>query len=198
MNTMGDPGSYEVIAHNSISSQAVSTFNASAKKGIAKGFGGTSRRELRPQNRNPTSPGADDDVTPAPSAYNPKTTETGREAEMHVMNGAEAMKSSAFASKSAQRGKHALPQATNPGAGAYSPDFKTQVPGIGNLVSKTGRDEVENDSSTQSHVGPGSYNPLRTAGGESDGVARNVERMGHSLSASVASEVIRPKLEDLW
>lgn len=205
-NAMGDPGSYEVMGYNSVKAQASSTFNTSAKKG-ARGFGGTSKRELRPQNRNPTSPGADDETTPAPTSYTPTTTETGREADMHVMTGAEAMKSSSFASNSAQRGKCALPQEANPGAGAYSPTYKAQLPHVGNLVSKTGRDHkfvsdnldgVGNDSSTLPHVGPGSYSPLRTASGESDGVGLNVERMGYSLSASVASEVIRPKLDDLW
>lgn len=207
-NAVGDPGSYEIMEHNSINSitSAKSTHNVSAKKGT-KGFGGTSKRELKPQNSNPTSPGPDDDVTPAPTAYTPTTTETGREADMHVMNGAEAMKSAAFASKSAQRGKMALPQQSNPGAGAYSPDYKTQISAVGNLVSRTGRDHkfvsdnldgVGNDASTMPHIGPGAYSPLRTAGGESSTVALNVERNGYSLSASVASEVSRPKLDDLW
>ena len=98
-----------------------------------------------------------------PAAYTFTTDEKGREANMAVMSDGEKMKSSAFASNSAQRGKFALPQAANPGPGTYSPDEKTQVPGIGNLISKTGRDHhfvsdnldgVGADSTTQAHVGP--------------------------------------------
>ena len=201
-NTVGDPGAYETAGRLSLAQQASSTFHKSSKSG-ARGFGGTSKRELKLANRNPTSPGSGDDVTPGAGTYDPTLTETGREANMNVMSDGEKMKSSAFASNSAQRGKFALPQAANPGAGTYSPEYKTvEVRAHPGSISKTGRDHhfvsdnldgMGEDSNTQAHVGPGSYNSHvhKT-------ISHTTELAGHSLSASVISEVTRPASADLW
>ena len=119
---------------------------------------------------------------------------------MSVRSGAEKMKSAAFASTTVRPGI-TLPEAAMPGAGTYSPDFSAiSSTGMGNLLSKTGRDHkfvsdqldgMGNDANTGPLVGPGSYSP------EVGTIARENERMGHSLSASVVSEFHR-KLEDLW
>ena len=82
-------------------------------------------------------------MTPGAGTYDPTLTETGREANMNVMSDGEKMKSSSFASNSAQRGKFALPQAGNPGAGTYSPEFTAvEVRAHPGSISKTGRDHV--------------------------------------------------------
>ena len=199
-DNIGDPGAYELAGHLSVSKQASASFLAASKKG-ASGFGGTSKRELRLNNRLPTSPGTDDDVTPAPGAYEPAITETGKEHSMSTRNGAETMKSSSFASTSKRKGV-VLPQAANPGAGAYSPDYMSQEPRQGNLLSQLGRDHkfvsdnldgMGDDSNTQAHVGPGSYNSHVNGT-----ILDTVEKAGHSLSASVISEVGRPLTADLW
>ena len=167
---MGDVNAYNPNHNREMAYDAKQTFQTQSKAGKAN-FGGTEKRNLllsnmvtKPPNNGWTGPIED---TPGPAAYTFTTDEKGREANMAVMSDGEKMKSSAFASNSAQRGKFALPQAANPGPGTYSPDEKTQVPGIGNLISKTGRDHhfvsdnldgVGADSTTQAHVGPGSYN----------------------------------------
>lgn len=102
----------------------------------------------------------------------------------------------------------------NPGPGAYTPaEGATLIhaPGANpaaNIVSKTGRDHHfasdnldggAEDAVTAAHVGPGSYEPLRTAGGESGTISHHVELEGHSLlSASVASDTTRPADASLW
>ena len=167
---MGDMNAYNPNVNREMAFHAKQTFQTQSKAGRGN-FGGTEKRNLllsnmttKPPTNGWTGPVED---TPGPAAYTVTVDEKGREANMNVMSDGEKMKSSSFASTSAQRGKFALPQAQNPGAGTYSPDYKTQIPGIGNLISKTGRDHhfvadnldgMGNDSNTQAHVGPGSYN----------------------------------------
>ena len=54
-------------------------------------------------------------------------------------------------------------------------------------------DGMGEDSNTQAHVGPGSYNSHVHGT-----IAQTSELAGHSLSASVISEVTRPAAADLW
>jgi hypothetical protein len=169
-SSSGDLNAYNPNVNREIAYDAKRTFQTGAKVGKAN-FGGTEKRTLLMSNQVTKIPsqgwtGSIED-TPGPAAYDSLVDEKGREHSMHKQSGAEKMKSSSFASTSAQRGKFALPQQSNPGAGAYSPAYSAMMPEVGNLVSKTGRDHhfpsdnldgVGNDSSTQPHVGPGSYN----------------------------------------
>jgi hypothetical protein len=107
-------------------------------------------------------------VTPGPSAYKPQVTETGREQDMTTLNGCEAMKSAAFASKVAR-----VPAPHNenvPGPGQYDPNFESIEPSAHNAMSLVGRDAavpggLSTDgprySSTGAGVGPGSYDAER-------------------------------------
>ena len=77
-------------------------------------------------------------------------------------------------------------------------------------VSKVGRgsrfaadhlDGTGDDSTTQAHVGPGSYEPRRTNGGGEDSISRRAAglRDGGLASASIVSESAqRPMSADLW
>jgi len=212
-NTVGDPGAYEVRSHRSIATQASSSIQTSSKKGVG-GFGGTSKRGFKLENVHPTTPGADSDATPAPSAYTPLQTETGREHDMHVMNGAETMKSAVFASGSRRPGL-AIPSADAPGPGKYDPNLQTVGPRVTHAPSVIGRDTrytadhidgTGDDCTTGAHVGPGSYEPRRTNGGDCGSLAGKAEAglpsAGGSsaalMSASMQSETQRPATADLW
>ena len=173
---MGDMNAYNPNVNREMAYDAKRTFQTQSKQGKGN-FGGSEKRQLLLSNMTTKAPangwtGAVED-TPGPAAYVPVVDEKGLEANMHVMSDGEKMKSSSFASNSAQRGKFALPQASNPGPGAYEPkDHLTvqHLPGANpqsNTLSKTGRDHhfvsdnldgMGNDSNTQAHVGPGSYN----------------------------------------
>ena len=203
-NAVGDPGAYEVTNHLS-----VSQFNAptSSKKGAA-GFGGTSKRELKLGNARPAAPGADDDATPGAGAYEPQCTENGREHGMSVQNGAEKMKSAAFASTT-KRGRVVI-ASDGPGPAAYSPSFEAVETRVAGKVSTIGRDSkypadhidgTGDDCTTGASVGPGSYSPQRTKAGESDTIAHRADLLGVAPSASVASDSLRTgsvKAGGLW
>ena len=154
---------------------AKQTFQTSSKAGKA-GFGGVEKRSLLLSNMITKPPGSGwtgpIEDTPGPAAYDSQVDEKGREHNMYTLNGVEKMKSAAFASKS-QRATVVLPNAFVPGPGAYKPDDSATIehlPGANpkaNPLSKTGRDHhfvadnldgMGDDSSTQPHVGPGSYN----------------------------------------
>ena len=111
-------------------------------------------------------------ITAGPAAYDSQVDERGREQNMHTMSSGEKMKSASFAS-TMQRPGVVLRSAYVPGPGAYKPkDHLTvnHLPGANpesNPISKTGRDHhfvadnldgTGDDSTTQAHVGPGSYN----------------------------------------
>lgn len=207
-NTVGDPGAYELSGHRSLQSQATSSFQTSSRKGNGA-FGGLSKRELKLANTHPASAGNDVDATPGAGTYAPMLTASGREHDMSVMNGVERMKSAAFASGT-QRSGVAVPSAS-PGPGAYAPVFDAINPRVTHAaVSKIGReskftadhiDGTGDDCTTGPHVGPGSYMPMRTNGGETDSMASVSEglRSAGLQSASMASESPqRPLAADLW
>ena len=117
LNQTGDPGAYEEPkAHLAIASTAKVTARTVGKAG-KDGFGGTEKRTLLMSNMATKPPtqgwtGSIED-TPGPAAYDSLVDEKGREHSMHKQSGSEKMKSSSFASTSAQRGKWALPQQSN-------------------------------------------------------------------------------------
>ena len=173
--SMGDANAYNPNHNRELAYDAKQTFQTSSKAGKA-GFGGVEKRSLLLSNMITKPPGSGwtgpIEDTPGPAAYDSQVDEKGREHNMYTLNGVEKMKSAAFASKS-QRATVVLPNAFVPGPGAYKPDDSATIehlPGANpkaNPLSKTGRDHhfvadnldgMGDDSSTQPHVGPGSYN----------------------------------------
>jgi len=172
---MGDMNAYDPNINREMAHHAKTTFQTQSKAGKA-GFGGTEKRTLllanirtKPPANGWTGPIED---TPGPAAYDSQVDEHGREQNMTTMNSGEKMKSASFAS-TMQRPGVVLRNAYVPGPGAYKVSEKLTVnhlPGANpdsNPISKTGRDHhfvadnldgMGDDSSTQAHVGPGSYN----------------------------------------
>ena len=114
---------------------------------------------------------------------------------MSTRDGIETMKSSSFASKSVQRGKQTSPQQANPGPGAYEPLDQKAGASVGAVSMRNkGQRFIPERVTTESIVGPGRYDShmVGTIGHKTS------ELSGHALSASFGSDVIRPKLEDLW
>ena len=172
---MGDMNAYDPNHNREISHDAKKTFQTQSKLG-KQGFGGTEKRTLLLSNVTTKVPtngwtGPIED-TPGPAAHDSLVDEKGREHNMHTMSSGEKMKSASFASTT-QRPGLVLRSATVPGPGAYEPNDALTVnylPGANpqsNPISKTGRDShfvadnldgTGDDSTTQAHVGPGSYN----------------------------------------
>ena len=181
-----DPTAYNPNLGREIVDQAKASFQTSNQAGKGA-FGGTEPRELKLANT-PTHPpvkGFHSDIedTPGPAAYTVLLTETGRESDMSVMNGAEAMKSYVFASTTERKTDMALPNAYVPGPGTYNPNFQSIEPDEHNILQKTGRDShyvadqidgAGDDSTTGPEVGPGSYDPLVRMDGEKANIERKV------------------------
>jgi hypothetical protein len=127
----------------------------------------------------------------------------------HVLNGSEKMKSAAFANTTKRRGV-ALPSANvSPGPQHYTTNFSPIEPRIKHTeISKTGRDHKYasdtidvggSDSQAPPHLGPGAYSPLSTNKGSPGSIALNTKgQSGGMPSASMISDSVRTKLDDLW
>ena len=159
----GDPGAYEPTVYLSLVMTAKKTFSQAIQDGKV-GFNATAERILSFRRGNWN----EGEKTPGPAAYKPQVTETGREQDMTTLNGCEAMKSAAFASKVAR-----VPAPHNekvPGPGQYDPNFESIEPSAHNAMSHVGRDAavpggLSTDgpryASTGAGVGPGSYDAER-------------------------------------
>ena len=123
-----------------------------------------------------------------------------REIDMVTMNGAEAMKSSSFASTTGRfvAGVHEK----NPGPGTYDPQWSALESNDPDLMSKVGRDTPapgalggEKYAGTGRGVGPGTYDPQVQKNGELNTIQSRTERNANfgmwGWSASFVSESLR-------
>ena len=215
---MGDPGSYDPAANRAIAHdvKAEKSFNSVVQSGKG-GFLAQSVRELViPADLNgEAQPTRNDGIketansvhtglqqTPGPAAYEPKTTEIGKEFDMSVRDGAETMPNAVFKSTTARAvGLVHASEADVPGPGTYNPSDKQTInhlPGANpeaNLMSKVSRggrytaDTVGTPGlMTGEEVGPGSYDPMRDIDGELNTLAQRVEdRATGNMDASFTS-----------
>ena len=203
----GDPGAYEPTVYLSLVMTAKKTFSQAIQDGKV-GFNATAERILSFRRGNWN----EGEKTPGPAAYKPQVTETGREQDMTTLNGCEAMKSAAFASKVAR-----VPAPHNenvPGPGQYDPNFESIEPSAHNAMSHVGRDSTvpsqwtsgllssRRFASTGPGVGPGTYDPIMTNNGDLDTIQGRSERKADfgafGWNASFISDSLRTFFSGLF
>jgi hypothetical protein len=202
-----DPTQYDPARGREIKDTASATFSQAIQDGKV-GFNATAERILSFRRGNWN----EGEKTPGPAAYKPQVTETGREQDMTTLNGCEAMKSAAFASKVAR-----VPAPHNenvPGPGQYDPNFESIEPSAHNAMSHVGRDSTvpsqwtsgllssRRFASTGPGVGPGTYDPIMTNNGDLDTIQGRSERKADfgafGWNASFISDSLRTFFSGLF